>query len=445
MIKLNSDLLNQLSSRSLNFSNNESQSKNVKTTESLLSSTTYSASQTQSFTFFHRTVQKNVEQALPGDDRSLDNDFEQAELEAREDRANIASGNILSFIERRLAQDAKDGATEEELESRLNAALEGFEKGYGEASGILSDLNLLSEDVSADIELTQDKVLEGIANLRQTYLNETPEQSAEKVGINTVDETQPVESRSIPETDSAGKIESKAIDAVKDNVSNLDFSDSFSALQYGEGRSFSFELETKDGDIVTIEASSLLALQAEQGRGTQDGYSFQYQSYAGYQESEFSFSVQGELDEDEVAAINDLLNNVNDLADDFYSGDLSTAFEKALELGFDSSEISGFALSLMQVQNVKAIQTYQPEQQILKPSVMAELKPIGKFASELSRSLTIANESFAHPRELLNSILQQMDELNRPQIPDDNGYNFVSISESILTSLQTIRENSSQN
>lgn len=57
-------------------------------------------------------------------------------------------------------------------------------------------------------------------------------------------------------------------------------------------------------------------------------------------------SVQGELNDDELAAISDLVGKVESLAADFFAGDVQKAFEAATSLGFDAEQIAGFALKL---------------------------------------------------------------------------------------------------
>jgi hypothetical protein len=57
-------------------------------------------------------------------------------------------------------------------------------------------------------------------------------------------------------------------------------------------------------------------------------------------------SVQGDLNDDELAAISELVGKVESLAADFFAGDVQSAFEAAMSLGFDAEQIAGFALKL---------------------------------------------------------------------------------------------------
>lgn len=78
-----------------------------------------------------------------------------------------------------------------------------------------------------------------------------------------------------------------------------------------------------------------------------------------YQENSFSFSVKGELDDDELKAIGQLVSDANELAEEFFNGDIETAFNQALELGFDEQELSSFALQLTKVENTQVIKAYE--------------------------------------------------------------------------------------
>lgn len=86
--------------------------------------------------------------------------------------AEKVASNILGFIERRLMMDVADGASEEQLQSRLDAGLTGFKKGFAEAEAQLSALSMLSPAVSTDIQDTFDRVLKGIDDLRLRYINQ---------------------------------------------------------------------------------------------------------------------------------------------------------------------------------------------------------------------------------------------------------------------------------
>ncbi|GLQ30394.1 hypothetical protein [Litoribrevibacter albus] len=97
--------------------------------------------------------------------------------------------------------------------------------------------------------------------------------------------------------------------------------------------SFSLDIETKDGDKVTI------TINKEEG-----GTRFAGGSFAGIKGSSFEFDFEGDLDEDELEAIQTLAMDLSQSAGAFFNGQ-GMAQLNGLE-SFDKNELSGFDLSL---------------------------------------------------------------------------------------------------
>ena len=304
--------------------------------------------------------------------------------------ALTASNNILSFIEAQLQRDLQDGATQEELESRLAAGLEGFEKGFAEAAEQLEEMGFLSDDIRADINQTRELVLAGVEELRSQLIDS--------------DEQAPVEQTP---TDAAG-----AGQVSTQHSGSLSSVSAYERNDIAQKNSFQFSLTTADGDKVTIDASSMRASVTQQYASYLPGVEtlLQY-SEAQSEKHQFSFSVAGELDEAELAAINDLLGQVNDLAETFFSGDLEGAFEQALEVGYDSSEISAFALNLSQTSVQRVTQAYEGVRDSgigEAPALADRLQPLGGFVRDVLEALDTAY-NFQQPGALLESLTEWFD------------------------------------
>lgn len=298
------------------------------------------------------------------------------------DSAVAASSNILKFIEAQLLRDLEDGATTEELESRIAAGLEGFEKGFSEAAQQLEEMGLLSDEMSAEIGGTKTLVLAGIEELKSRFLGESS-------------------SESTPEVVSAP--------APEESLGSLSSASAYERYDSAQKNSFQFSLTTADGDKVSIDASSMRASVTQQYASYIPGVEtlLQY-SEAQSENHQFSFSVDGELDEGELAAINDLLSQVNDLADTFFSGDLQGAFEQAMDVGYDSSEISAFALNLSQTSVQRVTQVYegvQGDRQTEAPALAERLQPLGGFVRDVLTALETAS-AFQQPGELLQNLTE---------------------------------------
>lgn len=313
--------------------------------------------------------------------------------------AEKVASNILGFIERRLQLDIAEGATSEELQARLEAGLSGFKKGFAEASEKLEALSLLSPEIKTDIGKTYDLVLEGIENLRAKFIDspDTRPVSTNNGELKTIATSKPVASRlEVP-------------DFLPAAVSTQG---GYGNYEYGRARAFSFELITKDGDKVTIKATSSEGLAMEGGRVTRDANSSATITGSYSSAESFSLAVEGELNAEELAAINDLLGRVNDLAGQFFAGNLDLAFEQAMSLGYDEKQISSFALNLAQVeiqQITRAYQRVEPrfpessEQNLLNN----QLLPLGNFIRELLNSLDRAS-TFKAPQQLIGNMAEKI-------------------------------------
>lgn len=302
--------------------------------------------------------------------------------------AEKVANNILGFIERRLQLDKADGATQEQLQSRLEAGLEGFKKGFAQASEQLKALDMLSPEVAADIGKTNDLVLKGIDDLRSKFITNATSPQTPAAGENQTLKTAPKP---------AAKLD------VPDFVPKAKSQDSYSNYEYARAREFSFELTTKEGDKVKITASASegFAYEAnDNGKGKSASG-----SYSASQA--MSLQVEGNLSDEELGAINELLGKVNDLAGEFFDGDLDKAFAQAQELGYDDKQIGSFSLNLAKVdiqQVTQAYKTFEPAgDQTSTPVLNEQLLPLGHFIRDLLDSLNYAS-FFPEPEKLLGDV-----------------------------------------
>jgi hypothetical protein len=323
--------------------------------------------------------------------------------------AEKVANNILGFIERRLQMDVADGATQEELQARLEAGLSGFKKGFAEASEKLKALSLLSPQIKADIDKTYDLVIAGVDDLRSKFIQATTEQiPAKSTGVapetlKTVDPKTTVSTSPAPKLEVPGFLPTATSSYV-----------GYGNYEYGRAREFSFQLTTKEGDKITIKASSSEGLAVEAASATRGGQSASALNASYSSSQSFSLSVEGDLSEAELTAINDLLGRVNDLAGQFFNGNLDTAFAQAMNLGYDADQIGSFSLNLVQVeiQQVKqAYQAFEPERVAgdadNRTSLVNQLLPVGNFIKNLLDSLERASV-FNEPKLLVSNMAEKI-------------------------------------
>jgi len=256
----------------------------------------------------------NSEIAAPENEQSNIFDFE------------AVAKNVMSFVNSSLNAAKSRGATSNELQDMLGQAREGANNGIDEAIVELSQLNVLDEELSEGIEKARDLINAGIDNTEESLLGDSLAPSTESPSLTA-----------------------HAVEYA---------SDSFAS----QSSSSDLSITTADGDIVSISFSALKEAQQSNSfsySADQDSTEMNYQhSASSYSEMNFSFSVQGDLDKDELHAIQSLIKDISKIEKDFFTGNIDKAFNKALELGYDEEQLTSFNLELRQTQTNYASQAY---------------------------------------------------------------------------------------
>ncbi len=153
------------------------------------------------------------------------------------------------------------------------------------------------------------------------------------------------------------------------------------------------DISTQEGDRVQIRFRSREGYVSQTSAGATGGERNVYAFSSG----KIEISVDGELNEDELAAIGELVNKVETLANDFFAGDVQKAFESAASLGFDATQIASFALKLSTRETLSQQTTgtpalpAAPKPVAPKPAAPAPLPaPVDPVASDVAASATDA-------------------------------------------------------
>ncbi|WP_334021853.1 DUF5610 domain-containing protein [Alteromonas sp. S015] len=304
--------------------------------------------------------------------------------------------NVLKFVGGVIRGAANDGASEEKLNSLFSQAREGVMRGFEMAEKDLA--GFMNEEIEQGILKSRDLIDTGINDL---------------------------------ENEIFGRQQPNAVS----------FS-SLNAIAGSDERSGSLVIRTKDGDEVTFSFESLRSFQASQqrsfrvqesqeqrsGSGEPSENSFaasftEKTSYQYYERSGISFSLKGELDEDELKSIADLVGQVQDLADTFYNGDIDKAFEEALSLGFDDKELVGYALQLNRTTQTEVLKTYENIQHYNEEK--SDNAKFGNVVSPIAQYLEKMMDTFANAESTLGSnedynalIAGLINEMEDVQVPD---------------------------
>ncbi|WP_027911316.1 DUF5610 domain-containing protein [Pseudomonas sp. URMO17WK12:I4] len=215
---------------------------------------------------------------------------------------------VMGFVEQRLKSEAAAGASPEKLQQLLDQARSGVQKGFDEARKILDGMGVLKDKIASDIDDTFKRIQQGFAGLDKLY------GSAPSTGGNS----------GVTPTSS----------------------DRFAAV----AESFELNITTRDGDRLRVSvAQASAAWSRSEGTNSQSG---------SLQIGGWQVEVEGELDDEEKAALGKLFSQVQDLSNSFYSGDMAGAFDRAMALDMDSSQLASMSLRLTQTSVRQATDTY---------------------------------------------------------------------------------------
>jgi hypothetical protein len=130
-----------------------------------------------------------------------------------------------------------------------------------------------------------------------------------------------------------------------------------SRYQYSE--SMSLQLTTREGDTVSIDFrqmySEYQSYRSEQTAVADPSGVRYFESKEAMEstafEERFAFSVNGDLNEEELKAIFDVFEQVDKLANSFFDGDIEKALEQAVNLEIDFGQLQSFQLNLTQTES----------------------------------------------------------------------------------------------
>ncbi|WP_370166756.1 hypothetical protein [Marisediminitalea sp.] len=142
----------------------------------------------------------------------------------------------------------------------------------------------------------------------------------------------------------------------------------------------------------------------------------QYTEYSGV-----SFAVKGDLDEGELSAISDLLKQITDVSRSFFDGDMESAFNKALELGFDEKELAGFSLQLDRKQVSEKISAYQQNESEVdnKEALRKQLEPLKAYVEQLKSMQDLLDKTLevgTDYSKVINGVINQMTDVHVPDV-----------------------------
>jgi len=134
--------------------------------------------------------------------------------------------------------------------------------------------------------------------------------------------------------------------------------------QFKQSSEASIEIITQDGDRVSLTYSALLQTSARENFSQDAQHTAYSAQYSASSSIVMQYTVEGELDAGEQKAIDNLMQDIGDISGQFFKGNVQAAFNSALELGFDSSELKSLAVDLQQSTQMKYAERYQQTERL---------------------------------------------------------------------------------
>ena len=264
------------------------------------------------------------------------------------------AGRILSFIEQRLQSEQAGGADTGKLQKLLDQARSGVEKGFAEARKILDGMGVLQGKVASDIDDTYQKIQDGFSDLNKRF---NPDAAL-----------------------------------VEGSTNIAAYSERFAA----QAETFDMEVTTRDGDRLRISIAQASANWSQSGvvassNGNSSSVVASSQS-GSLQIGAWQVSVEGELDDEERAALEKLFGQVQELSNKFYAGDLSGAFDRAMALEMDGEQLASMSLRLTQTTVRQATDAYSAVAQDGGQAASAVNSSLIDYAQGLLDALRSANQ-----------------------------------------------------
>ena len=289
---------------------------------------------------------------------------------------------VLGFVANRIADEREAGATDEKVNALLDAAAEGVTKGFEEAREVLQAVGALNDSLAEQVNQTETGIQDGIAAMRP---GATP-------AVLAPDSVPPQPAST---TDNRSPVTPPASDDETGDVGVTD-----SRFRFGQKNTASITLKTREGDTVKLDLAAAVKLM---GRSVSSGGQGGGMQALGlhYREAS-SLVVKGDLNDAEMQAITDLLAQVADLADTFFNGDLGEAFDQALSLTGDMTQLASYSIELKQSTRFRAAEHYHSREGIQR------LAEVPDRAAGLLDKAGIFDEPIRAASSLIRSLLPEL-------------------------------------
>ena len=318
--------------------------------------------------------------------------------------------NVLGFVTGYIKLAQSQGKDEKELQDLLGQARKGIDKGFGSARDELKGMSMLSEDLDKGIEKSYTLIQDELQKFEDELFGVPSDEMSDEEATEAVSGSSQTQGLGFSSSSQASlEITTKDGDKVSirfDDQENwrLQQQNRYSA----SGRKAVEAYGNKShGENASAQRSETGALHS----GKSSGASGSSSSSIYYSRTQgFSFSVEGDLDADELKSIGSLIDQVGSLSDTFFGGDLDGALKQAKELSLDDNELVGMSLSLKQSQ---AAALQQRSEAAKATAATGDASPSGSTAQgEQAPSTTDLGQFFAPFADYLARLQEMIAQAN---------------------------------
>lgn len=334
----------------------------------------------------------SFEQEVVLNERRFDNrQFDKAEENKSAFDFEKVASNVLKFVGGVVRGAARGGADEAQLTDLIGQARSGVAKGIALAEKDLA--GFMNPEITDGIRNSKEAIGEGINDIEKEVLS--PFRGTMEVGASL--------SAQYTQSQSGGlKITTQDGDEVE--------------INFGQSRQYQYSASERIVSGAPNSGSETnTAANPQNEMIGQRSVNMQFAEYRG-----ISFSVKGELDDDELGAISDLVKQITDVSKSFFKGDLDSALDKALALGYDEKELAGFALKLDRREIVsEKISAYKEVSDGDSSELKKYMRPIKEYMDELKSLNQLLDTTLKDGegyKELVNGVINQMKEVHVPDV-----------------------------
>lgn len=285
-------------------------------------------------------------------------------LDAENFTPDKVAGRIGDFVAKGLDAARARGASDERLQQMYDAAVQGVEKGFREARDILDNLNMLNGGIADQVDKTEKLTFEALAKIAPVDREATAQAV---IGV---------------------------------------------AERYRSAEAMSLLVKTQDGDEITIDFSRSQSYDATFGAGADsDGHAASWMDVSRSESSQYLFSVEGELDEGEIDALQQMIRDISGVANEFFNGDVQKAFEQSTEISFDAGELQSMELDMNYSRSRAQAGTYEQVGSLTQPVDKPGLR-LGQLMKDLAESAGAPSLGFLQSqaqtgRDLMSGLVKQ--------------------------------------